>query len=271
MRVVITGASGIVGSHVLKAALRNGIDAIGTSRQTLPGLFRADGPNSVPVGDVLIHLAEPASRATTAEPQELWSALEKMANRPWRRIIYMSSVAVYGPASGRIDESTPARDPHGYVRMKLGSERIVIARGGTVLRLSNVLSGEPAAGTIAADILSQIPGEGSLRIRSSASLVDMLWVGDVVDAVLKAATTIGPGVFNLTSGTTYSVGALAQAALLGAGEERRPVVSGEASPAPAPHFQIDNSKLVAALDWRPSTDALDAIFDLARRKASSSV
>ena len=65
MKVIVTGASGFIGSRVFDQLKLSGMEAIGVSRNIglNKDLFKVDDYRDCPKGDVLIHLAESNDRA----------------------------------------------------------------------------------------------------------------------------------------------------------------------------------------------------------------
>lgn len=59
---------------------------------------------------------------------------------PAARLVFCSSVSVYGAARGVVTEETVPIEPSGRARVLLETERAVLARGGVVLRLSPLYS-----------------------------------------------------------------------------------------------------------------------------------
>lgn len=152
MKVLVTGANGFLGRHVVAALLARGhrvralvrpaarVDELGWSDSV--GLFRADLRSTRELEpafegvDVLVHLAasvaggEDAQFAATVVGTE--RLLEAMARTSCRRMVLASSFAVYDWSSirGTLDESSPiepapdlyARD--GYSIAKSWQERV---------------------------------------------------------------------------------------------------------------------------------------------------
>src|SRR5665213_3450244 len=153
-RALVTGATGLVGSHIVDQLLRDGWNVRALVR-TPNAALESRGVETL-VGDVLD--SERFGRAAAGRdfifhtaaaitPRGGWEAYRGLnvdgttnaiaaAERAGARLLQLSSVAVYGPngryrgASGKTDEDTPLADlperAH-YARSKRESEQLVLA------------------------------------------------------------------------------------------------------------------------------------------------
>jgi nucleoside-diphosphate-sugar epimerase len=80
---------------------------------------------------------------------------------------------------------------------------------------------------------------------------DYLYVGDAVDALSRIATTGATGIFNLASGKTVQIGALAKW-IRDMIDPQLPLGIGEVPylPDQVMHLEADISRLRAAIGWR---------------------
>ncbi|MGW6565649.1 NAD-dependent epimerase/dehydratase family protein [Streptomyces sp. NPDC054975] len=238
LRVVLTGATGFVGSRVLRAlaaAARDSgraisVQALGRSAPA-PDAERAWAPLGVtwtPVdltdraslrkatggADVLIHLA---SRISGDEVQcaavnvEGTSALvDEAVRRGVDRIVHLSTAAVYGPGPHRgiaVDEITPAPVSPAS-RTRLAGEAPVLAAGGTVLRPGLVLgAGDRWVVPALAELVARVPARWDGG-RGLLSLVDVDDLARLIATLATSADAPPSGVHHASHPRPVSNGAL---------------------------------------------------------------
>ena len=253
--VVVTGASGFVGQALLSCLQREGVPVTGVTRRLQHGLTAvadyADIPT--PEGAVLVHLAQARDVSGSFDDGDI-QLCRALSNRPWRHIVYASSMIVYG------DEKDYPRQPDelisatsDYTRVKLECEKIVTNVGGTCLRFSNLYGLGMAMNTVISDILRQIPGRGSLVLRDISPVRDFLWIEDAANCLALASRIKPGGILNAGSGSGIAVGDVARLALKLAGESLRPVV-GRVSSGRVSCLTLDIIKTQSALNWSPKVN-----------------
>lgn len=253
--VVVTGASGFVGQALLSCLQREGVSVIGVTRRPQHGLAvvadYADMP--VPEGAVLVHLAQARDASGLFNNRDI-ELCRTLSSRPWRHIVYASSMIVYG------DEKTYPRRPDelisatsDYARTKLTCEKIVTNVGGTCLRFSNLYGFGMGVNTVVFDILRQVPGAGPLVLRDISSVRDFLSIEDAARCLALACQIMPGGVLNVGSGQGIAVGDVARLALKLVGESFRPVI-GRSSPGRASSLTLDIMKTQSVLNWSPKLD-----------------
>ncbi len=156
MRVAITGASGFVGSHCLAAAVAAGHEVRAVIRN--PAKARAAAilhgldPDGIDVTladltdhdallaslegvDALIHAGavfsldpRDARRMRTVNPTSTRVLLDGAAERGLSRVVYVSSMGVYGAGRTRVDPNTPTGPECGaYTGSKIEADGIAVA------------------------------------------------------------------------------------------------------------------------------------------------
>lgn len=254
MRLVITGAGGLLGRPLVRLARAQGHEVTGVVRraESVTGaepdvVVLGDLRNGVPAGDwaglrgaAVIHLAAETNvrEARDFETNEVLctTAACAIARQTGGRLVYVSSGTVYsGPGTRRpvtrLDETAPAEPAGAYGRAKLAGERIVAGAGipGVTLRLFAVLShtwlARPGRGHMLQAIAQGLATGQPLRLRTDAAgqapVRDYVHEQDAVARILLAATMAGPlpPVVNLCTGVATDLRELAETAQACAGRK----------------------------------------------------
>jgi UDP-glucose 4-epimerase len=159
-------------------------------------------------------------------------------------------------------------DANEYAQVKLACESIITNAGGTCLRFSNIYGQEMASNSVISDILSQIPGKGDLYVRDKLPVRDFLWIEDAVRCLISALVLRPGGIFNVGSGKVFSIGKIAELALLIAGEENRTVIS-KTDLQKKSTLVLDISKTSSILNWNPEMEIELGLSLLIKMKISN--
>jgi nucleoside-diphosphate-sugar epimerase len=227
--VLVTGATGFVGSHVAEALGRQGVVSRALVRPTsdvrrlasaeielAPGSLEepASLRQAMEGVDVVVHLAaltrahteEEYHRANVLGTRNLLDALLDAEPRP-RRIVYVSSMAAVGPS---LDDRpvAPADTPRpltAYGRSKLAGEALCERAAGSVEVV--ILRAPAVYGPRDRDLLHffRLAARGILPVPTGpARPLQLVHVEDLADAVVIAAA--GPaagGIFHVAERTAY--------------------------------------------------------------------
>ncbi len=180
--------------------------------------------------DVVIHVAGPPSVAASfADPIEFLRAhvlgtatiVQLCQDLSIPRLVYVSSAEVYGrPRRNPVDEREPLAPRSPYGAAKVGAESIISAATATgldavVLRPFSVYGPGTRRDSVLGVILEQALAGESIVLRNLDGIRDYCYVGDLADAVWRAATAdlAGRHTFNIASGRGTRVDELAWATL----------------------------------------------------------
>jgi len=149
-RVVVLGGSGFVGSAIVKGLAQAGFQPVAVSRRQ--GTVRCDATHEAALMPVL-HGAQAVVNAVLGDADTMMAATRALASCAQKRdlrIVHLSSMAVYGPARGRVDEAAPMGGTGGYAEAKIACETLLAGTGAVILRPGIVYGpgGEQWAGRI---------------------------------------------------------------------------------------------------------------------------
>ncbi|WP_044564395.1 NAD-dependent epimerase/dehydratase family protein [Azospirillum sp. B4] len=248
-RVAITGAAGFIGSHLVDALFRGGIDRIKALDSLRAGRWDNLGPwladprldrreadfSALSVAelsdflrgtDILFHLAaekhnqaiETPDRVWTVNVQGTWRLFEAAVAAGVKKIVFTSSLYAHGGMGGDVlDEADLPRPLTPYGIAKLAGEHIADhfqqAHGIAVACLRLFFTYGPrqfAEGGYKSVIVRSferlLAGHAAQINGSGKQELDYVYVGDVVDALLRAARVdTGPQPINIASGIGRSI------------------------------------------------------------------
>jgi len=291
MRVLITGVSGFVGTHLARHLAAQGHQVSGTYIRGAPDLDGIDlfdvdlldqaglthaVASSQP--EVIVHLAGLSHVGESfARPADYFRinvlGTENLQNAaPGIRLLAASSAEVYGAVAAGdqpIAESRSLAPQSPYALTKAAMERLVLAQGAVIVRSFNIVGpGQaqtfalPAFAMQLAAIRAQRQ-EPVLAVGNLSARRDFVHVDDAVRAyeVLLAEAEEG-GIYNLGSGEAYSIEEVLQRLIQTSGVSPSVEVDPErCRPIDLPLLQADNRRL-RELGWVRSRDLDDALGDL---------
>jgi GDP-4-dehydro-6-deoxy-D-mannose reductase len=277
MRIWVTGASGFVGTRLLRSLAEQGHTVTGSDRELdVTDAAEVSAKLQQLRPDAVIHLAaisfvpEAASdplKAFRVNYLGTRAILEGVRQEtPGARVLLVASSAVYGPAdpsAAPFDESSPLRPADAYGHTKAAADLLGAAyaeRGLDVVRLrpfNHTGPGRPeqfVESSIARQLAEMELGRRPARLAlgNLDATRDFLHVDDVIDAYQRLLQPGAPaGVFNVASGVGTTVRELVERLAAAA------TVSPEIVNDPARWRPTDASvgcaqKLRDATGWRPA-------------------
>jgi nucleoside-diphosphate-sugar epimerase len=257
MKIVVTGATGYIGSRLTYLALKNGHDVIVASRQR-PSSFAgswlsfdllSDNWFALPSGvDAVVHLAANISHAHCLEDEREVVAAQKLiesAQEAGARFIFVSSQTARSVA------------PTAYGRMKWRIELEVLSAGGWVVRPGQVYGGELRGlfGTLTKSV-KHLP---VLPAFAPAPMVQPIHVDDLAEGLLNIAEQgdIPPGVYCLAAPAPVSFSKFLDGIAKSRLRCRRGFV-----PVPVVVINALSTVLGEALQTRLGLERLGSLFDL---------
>lgn len=234
-RVLITGASGFLGSFITEEALRRGMQVWVVVRRSSSMKYLQDerihfvysdlsSANQLAAAikdytfDYVIHAAgatkalkeETYYRVNTDGTKNLCNAL-KMTNQPVKRLVFISSLSVFGPAREQkpfteIMETDTPQPNTAYGKSKLAAEKWLRNESGlpfTILRPTGIYGPREKDYMIMADSIRK---GVDVAVGYTPQELTFVFVKDVVQAVflaMESANSVGKAYF-LSDGETYS-------------------------------------------------------------------
>ena len=287
MRCLVTGASGFIGSWLVRRLLADGHPVTAFMRESAATQRNADwfrgatvvlgsledltslrasvGRNSI---DVVFHLAwfgvtsefrnhtDQIALNVTASLR-LWALARDAGCKHW---IGLGSQAEYGPYADILREGLPANPVTAYGVAKLASGMLTAKMAEmagmrhTWLRLFAVYGPGDDPRHLIPSLIQTLCSGQKPSLTKAEQVWDYLYVADAVDALVRIATTEATGIFNLASGRTIQIGALATSIrdmidpLLPLGIGEVPYMHDQVM-----HLEADISRLQTAIDWRAET------------------
>jgi nucleoside-diphosphate-sugar epimerase len=293
--VLVTGGAGFIGAHLVRRLVGAGKDVIVLDnmkrgkRERLADLERA-GKARVVVGDIrrlddvaplvrgceaVFHLAAQSNvmgatddpdYSVTTNVNGTCNVLRAAATAKVARVVFTSSREVYGdPAKLPVGEADPLRPKNAYGASKAAGEaycRAFAASHGLaveILRLANVYGPGDRGRVI--PLWLDLAREGrDLPVYGGQQVIDFLWVGTAVEALLLASERGLPGPVNVGSGTATKILELAER-ILAITRSKSKVALSAAREIEVARFVAD-TRCLRSLGLTPEPDPLQHLAEL---------
>ncbi len=276
MKVVVSGASGFLGSHTLDLLLAKGIDALGTSRATNSSQYikKIKSFSNMPDADILIHFAESNNRfeVNAIGNQYVTDVQDRISflSKKYPRMIYVSSVAVYPEGASSLRSPSEKLTPFDtYSEAKLAAERIVLDsnKNPIVARIGNAYGPRMSELNVISSVLRQfISKKSKIELVSTDPVRDYIWCEDIANAFLKMCESESNGIFNVATGVGYSVLEVCQIVEKITGHTDYDIVTQKRIPNSS--IVLDISKTIEQLKWEPLITLEQGLSNLIKEKAN---
>jgi nucleoside-diphosphate-sugar epimerase len=196
--ILVTGAGGFIGGHTVCHLQQSGVPVLAATRDGRNGSRRMDLrdaatlPAALAGVGMVVHCAV-GDRAVTVDGTR--DLLRAAAEAGVRRVVHVSSIAVYGSATGAVTEDTPMVRPDGddYAGWKSAAEQACLAQTGLeVVRLRPTIVYGPGSALWAAQMARRIrSGRWGVFGPAGDGTCNPVHVSDVTSAI--AAALLAPG------------------------------------------------------------------------------
>lgn len=243
MKVLVTGATGFIGGHLLPRLVADGHEVIavvrGNQANVADGatvveadLSRPVGPGALPAADAVIHLAQ-ANVPWPDAARELYAVntrstldlLDDAARKGARVFVHASSGSVYGAGPAARREDDPDRATDFYARTKQHAEQLVQAysdRFATVVLRLFAPYGPGQSGRLVPALIDRVRNGKPVTLNEGGRpRLTPTYVDDVVDAMIASLGVEGGVVANVAGDETVSIRELAE--LIGRAVDREPI------------------------------------------------
>jgi UDP-glucose 4-epimerase len=286
MKVLITGGSGFIGSHLAERLLGQGhevlaIDTYATGRrgnlaeregltvvegsiadrETLVGVFDDFGPDAV--AHAAASYKDPDAWAEDARTNTLGTANVVGAAKAAGvdRLVYFQTALCYGtmPLETPISLEHPIRPDSSYAISKTAGEQYIqLSEIPFVsLRLANVYGPRNLSGPLPTFFSRLSEGKPCFVVDTRR---DFVYVDDLLEVVIAALNGTGEGVYHVSSGSDYAIKELFEAVVEAMGIELNEEL--EVRPRAeedAPSILLDPSRTESDFSWKAKVPLSDGV------------
>lgn len=300
-QVLVTGAAGFIGSHLVDKLIENGALVIGVDNLKAGDLSNIAEPfdhiafhkvdirdfdalkNIIDGVDIVFHLAANANVPYSVEDPDYdfktnalgtYNVLKLCNDMDIKKVVYASTAAVYGePIYTPIDEKHPLNPISPYGASKLAGERLGFAYFYTyglkfvAIRIFNTY-GERQRRYVMYDFLKKLTDNPKKMevLGTGEQIRDFCYVKDCVEAFITAAKSdkVVGEVFNIAGGHPISIKDLAYMMVntLGLSEKTEVVFTGNSWKGDIVKLYADLSKIKENLGFEPKTRLNEGILKL---------
>jgi len=212
MSIIVTGASGFIGSNLVKFIKNSTKESVcsvaRTNKENISHVVKnydqvIDLKNA---NSILIHLAGQNITNNKLSEKE-YNTVKNLSEIFKDRMIFISSALVYGNnVKGKANENYPLCGNTDYAINKINSEKEVLKNSGTVLRISNVYGKGMYDKNVLFDIYNQfLDKKYKVKVYNSLAVRDFIHIDDVCRAIIKVSDNPKYGVYNISTGIGTSI------------------------------------------------------------------
>jgi len=267
--VVVTGADGFLGSHMVKALVNQGFEVLKVSRSEGYDVCSKESLQKLPPFGSLIHLAAQTFVPDSyTHPDAFFftnivgtlNCLE-LCKKNKAPIVFASSY-VYGPPQYLpVNESHPVNSWNPYATSKIIGEQLCTCYSkefnvpAGIMRIFNIFGPQQKLSSLIPKIIDGI-AKGDLTLESDYPKRDFVYINDVVDAFISYLNSgkEGLSIYNIGSGKSYSVKEIVDLAQKHLKKNISVQYKNIKRTNEVLDVVADYSKIMKELNWRPKFD-----------------
>ena len=207
MKIILSGASGYVGSYICRSLERTNIEHTKISTRKWNNENSIEKVKELDREAVFIHLGEESNRLVRMreEDHNISKEVVRTLGEHFSKVIYFSSVCVYKKMDGIIhDEESKVYAKDQYADMKLKSESQLDQKKDVIIRASNIFGHEPKKGTILSDLYEQAKNKMEFQLKDKKAKIDFIDLHTIYQLVEKCLEYNVNGIINACSGVNTS-------------------------------------------------------------------
>lgn len=266
-KILVTGARGFIGSHLL-SALEENFQVIATPSSKELDIRDKEGVFKLPPAHTVIHLAgtsnvpiswkDPGNAifVNTIGTVNILEYCKKFG----AKLIIPSSYPYGNPQYLPTDEDHPTKAENPYAVSKLAVEslcHVYHTRYGldiTILRIFNVYGPGQSEQMIVPKMILDLKNNKRIEVQTGKPKRDMIFVSDVIEALMSCLDRRGFEIYNVGSGNSYSIKELAKKLIEISGRKYPFKDKHNPRPNDIMETRADISKIQKYLGWRPKVD-----------------
>ncbi|MBC8488272.1 MAG: NAD(P)-dependent oxidoreductase [Bacteroidetes bacterium] len=230
MKILVTGASGFIGRHLVERLLKNNVSVIALDKSNTDVLENFSGdlkivkiditqpfePSDIEEDiDIVIHLAgivgeekcsNDIENAINVNVNGLINVINSLNDTKIKKFIFISTANVYDLSNKMpVNENSAVLGDGIYNSTKLAGEFLVSGYCNkmkipfNILRVSQLYGPYQPFGTVISDIIEKLLKSNLLKIKDPSVVLDFVYISDVIDAILFVLESDNNGIFNVST------------------------------------------------------------------------
>jgi nucleoside-diphosphate-sugar epimerase len=280
-KILVTGANGFVGKFLCKALKHLNHEVIELTKSS-GDIIDAETWENIPATEIVIHLAAKTFVPASWKNPELFLQTNTLGTvlaleycrKHGARMIFISSYLYGNPASLPINELAPISIPNPYALSKKAAEEYCRFYADSykvnmvIIRPFNLYGFGQSENFLIPEIILQVLKGAAIRVKDLEPKRDYIYITDFIEAIIKCIDSHRFEIFNIGSGSSYSVGEIIQMIHDICGTNLPVISSAEKRPAEIMDTIADISKARELLQWIPTTSMKEGLTNIVKQYQS---